>query len=516
MTGLTVLLAAAALAYGINRLLRISSIPLMVLAGVGAAYTGVVSERLVEDLVVLGVTFLVFLAGTELNPYRIGDQRGPALRIGLTQFMLLAGTGFAASAFLGFNLLEAFYLGPALAASSTLVVVRMLQRSERLFDPFGRLLLGVLLVQDVIVMGLIPLYTLLPAGGTPLAIGFGGLLLMAVGARPLQRRLVPYLLMKVARDQEQQLLIVLAVLALFLSTAGALGLPLVAGAFLAGVALSSFPVSGLVRGQLATFSDFFLAILFTGFGALVRFPSLLEFVQGMAFVLLLILITIPTVTWLMERAGHPARAGLEGGLLLAQGSEFSLVVGLHGFVLGALGEGAFTVITLFTVFSMMLTPLLAGPALVRRLLRVHPRRYRAEEDPLPEGHIVLLGCGETGMALLETLIGMGQQVVVVDDDPTVIERLREAEIPCYRGDAGDRGALRRAGIQQAKAAIALLRHPGGIMEVLEAAGDVPVLVSTFDEEATRLVTIRGDVPVDIARLATDDFLNWFDTQVSLR
>src|SRR5680860_59475 len=108
-----------------------------------------------------------------------------------------------------------------------------------------------------------------------------------------------------------------------------LELPLVVGALLAGVALSGFPVDALVRPQLASIGDFFSAIFFTALGALIGVPSGLELFQALVLAVLLIVVTPPLVTVVAEWTGLSARPAIEAGLLLAQASELSLVVGLY-------------------------------------------------------------------------------------------------------------------------------------------------------------------------------------------
>jgi Kef-type K+ transport system membrane component KefB len=513
MTLIAVLLAAAAVAHALSRWLGIPSIPLLIMAGAAVARLVPLPATLLEDALVLGLTFLLFVTGLELNPARVAAQRRAALRVGGAQFVVLAAAGFTTALALGFDAHSASYLALALTASSTLVVVRLLQRRQQMYEPFGRLVLGVLLLQDLLVIVLIPPIVYLPLGVAAAARAALGVLALLALAWAALRWASPWLL-RLAREEETLLLAVLGILFVFLVTARALGLPLVVGAFLAGVALSPFPVHGIVRGQLESIGDFFSAIFFTALGAFLVVPTLLQLLQAALFGLIVVVITPLLVTAVAERAGFSARPGIGAGLLLSQTSELSLVVGLQGLVFGQIETGVFTVIVLVTVATMALTPFITGERVVWALLRLHPMRGRRRRFQAPRGHILLLGTGETGMPLLETIVASGYEVLVVDDDPAMIWRLREAEVPCLRGDASDTEVLLRAGADHAAVVVSTIRRPEDNRTLLEVAAGRPVLVRVFEPAAAAAIEELGGRPVLYSEAAAREFLRWFDRNMA--
>src|SRR5690606_38701435 len=224
-------------------------VPFLLLAGfvlsLGSGFEG----EFLQDALVLGITFLVFVAGIELNPRRVRRQKWAAVAAGLVQFFVLGGIGFLAATRLGLGTQSAMYVALALTASSTLVVVRVLQQRRQLHESFGRLVIGVLLFQDLVVILLIPVLMHLPDGAEAVARGVGATVLLVMLAYALLRWILPWLLSRLSLDEEMLLLGVLALLFAFLFFANTLRVPLISGAFLAGVSLSSFPVNGLVRGQ---------------------------------------------------------------------------------------------------------------------------------------------------------------------------------------------------------------------------------------------------------------------------
>jgi Kef-type K+ transport system membrane component KefB len=513
MSGLAILLVGGALGLGVAKWLSLPSIPLLLVTGVVLSAAGLLpATDLLADMLILGLTVLVFVAGVELNPRRVGRQRDVALRVGVAQFTVLATLGIVASLALGFTLSESMYLALALTASSTLVVVRILRQRKQLFEPFGRLVIGVLLLQDLFVILLIPVVMELPNGAMAAVTGFLGALALTGLALVSLRWVTPFLLTRLELDDEGILLTTLAFLFIYIGLAELLGLPLVAGAFLAGVSLSSFPVSGVVRGQLNSLSDFFLAIFFTALGGILVIPSMVGLFQTAVLILLVLLATPPLVTFVAERAGLSARPSIESGLLLAQTSEFSLVVGLQALAMGHIDQEIFSIIALITVTTMILTPFIATDAMTWRLMSFHPMRRLKAADVGTEGHILLLGCGDSGMPLLETLLSSGHDVLVIDDDPAVIERLREGDVASIRGDGADIALLRRAGADRARIITSTLRRPQDNRRLLEFARGVPILIRVFDEADAEWIRELGGTPVLASHVAADSLLRWFDRE----
>jgi len=511
LIAIAILLAGAAAGHGVARWLRLPVVPFLLAAGLILNFTGLLPSRaLLEDSLQLGLTFLVFAAGVELNPRRVGAQRKAALLIGLAQFAVLGLATFGIVTLMGFGAREGVYLALAIAASSTLLVVRLLQNRKQMFEPFGRLVLGVLLLQDLLVILLLPILVGLPEGLEAAARGLASSVVLVGLAVVAIRWVTPLLVLKLNLDEESLLLVTLALLFVFIGLAVWLGLPMVAGAFLAGVSLSTFPINGIIRGQLASISDFFLAIFLTALGGMIGIPLPGDLLVALVLVLVVILLTPLLVTFLAERAGLSARPAIEAGLLLAQTSEFSLIVVLQGWSAGHLSESILTITILVTIITMFLTPFLATNRVTWRLMEYHPLRIRAVPLEPPRGHVLLIGCGDNGMPLLETLLASGREVVVIDDDPVVVEALRAGDVTCLRGDGSDFRVLENAGVSQAAVIISTMRRPRDSLHLLRRARGVPVLVRVFENEDAERIRRHGGIPISYARAASDDFLAWFE------
>ena len=518
MMGLTTLLLAAAIAFGLSKALRLPVIPLLMLSG--AALHGLaemrafaVPEDLLAEMIQVGLAVLVFTAGAELSPRRMrGRARGITL-VAVAQFFILGAAGALTAWVLGYAATTAVYLGCALSASSTLVVVRHLQERRQMFEPFGRLVLGVLLLQDVFIILILVALTALGDGAAGAALA----VLRAVGlgavAVAAHRWFVPWITARFRLDDEGLMLGPLALLFGFAGVAHLLGLPFLVGAFFAGFALSAFPMNGLVRSVLRSLSAFFLALFFIGAGASLTLPTPEILLHSLIFILVLIAVTVPLVTLVAERAGYSTRAAIEAAVLLSQTSEFSLLLALIGLAAGHIAPDTFTMVALVTATTMTLTPLISRESFAWALMKLHPR-YRRGESACGNlaDHAVLLGYGRAGPRYLRLFNEHGLNTAVVDDDAAVIRRLIADGVPCVQGDGSDERTLERVHARDARVVVCSMRRMRDVEIALDylVNSRAKVFVRTFEPEEAEMVRRRGGIPVDSAHASAKAFLEWMD------
>ncbi len=512
MSTVTILLLAAAAGYGIAKYLRLPGVPLLVLAGVALTVFGAIpDEELHYQVLLLGLAFLVFVVGTELNPRRVGRHGKVVLLVGLAQFFTLGAVGLAIALWLGFELVVSLYLALAVTASSTLVVVTLLRQRQQFFEPFGRVTLGVLLLQDVLVIFFISSLSRAGEGLGASMMALGGTVLLFGLAVVFLRWVTPWLLLHLKLDEETVLLTVLSILFIFVGLAYLMGLPPVTGAFLAGFSLSAFPVQGIIRGQLTSLADFFLAVFFVALGAALTIPTARELLLVGLLAMVVLTLTPPLVAWVAQQVGLNTRASIESGLLLAQCSEFSIVVALIGVAQGHIDEGKMAVIVLMTVVTMILTPFVATDRNTWRLMRLVPSsRMEPESSRLHQGHVILIGFGTNARKMAERLQKENQTVVVVDDDPGIVARAREMGLEAVRGDGASGEVLARAGASRARLVISTMRRVADNETLLRRLGGVPVYTLIFDPGDARRLRTLGAVPVLYSEAAAEDFRQWYE------
>lgn len=520
MTGFAILLLAAAIAFGAAKLFRLPAIPLLMLSGIGLRFLAnqfnvEVPEDLLRQIIELGLAVLVFTAGVDLSPRRMrGGVRGIAI-VAALQFLVLGGSGILTAKWLGYDWTTSLYLGCALSASSTLVVVRHLQQRRQMFEPFGRLVIGVLLLQDVFI--LLVLVTLLNAPSGLLASINGLANAVALGALALaaHKWFIPWITKQVKLDDEELMLGALGLLFAFSGLAYLLNLPFLVGGFLAGFALSAFPMNGLVRGMLGSISGFFLALFFISIGAVMTLPSAEMLGHSLVFILVLIIVTVVLVSVVAEAVGYSTRAAIETSLLLSQTSEFSLLLALIGVLSGQIAPELFSMIVLITVSTMTLTPFISQNKVAWRLMYLHPR-YRSGENECAvlEDHAVLIGYGRGGARTLTVLKEQGISAIVIDDDAAVIRHLIDKKIPCIQGDGSTIRILDRANCRKARVVLCSMRSTRDAEVVLDymRKESAKVLVRAFEPEETERIKAHGGIPVESALASAQIFMDWLAAQ----
>ncbi len=510
MTDLALILGVAAAGYGLALLLRIPVLPLLILFGFGLSLSPLSPQQIpARALVEFGLAFLVFGAGIELTPRRFAHQTSAVLWVALVQFVVVGVIGIGAALLLGHGELAAVYIGFAISASSTLVVIRHLRAQQQMFTPFGRLVTGVLLVQDIALIALLTVLAAPPGGWIEAAQSLGGLLVLGAAAVCAHVWVLPALTKTLQGDEETLLLVALATLFLFVAGAYLLALPFIAGAFLAGFALASFPGNALLRGLVGSVLDFFQAVFFTALGALLTISSPEVVVHALVLAAMVFLVTPPVVALMAEWRGLNARSGVESGLLLAQTSELSIIFALVGVSLGHIDQNVFTTLALVAAITMTLTPFLATDTVTWKLLHLHPARHRKPPPVQLDGHVVVLGFGSAGMWLVKPLLDAGYRVVVVDDAPAVIDELARRDVITFRGDGSDKRTLEAVRAADAKMVIASLPRVGDLLKVIAYLPGVEVVARVFEESEARAGERAGGTAILNSEAARDEFLKWF-------
>lgn len=516
MSLLALIFIIAALAHGVARWRGWPLIPLLLTGGFISAI--VVPHEAFEardEVMELALTFLMFTVGLELNPQRMRIAGKSVLWVAFAQFSALGLLGGGMALALGFNGLESCYVGLAISISSTLVVIRHLSDAQQLFEPVGRLVTGVLLIQDAIMIACFAVLANSSHGPLEAALGLGKAVIMASVAVGAQKWICPRLSDAMRNDPELLLLATLALLSTFLLLAQWWGLPPLVGAFFAGFALAKFPINGIAQSLLRSFSTFFGAIFFILLGSTLSIPTPHALGQAIALSALVIVVTPPIVSIVAERCGYSARAALESGLYLAQISEFALILGFMGLQLGHISSDVYHGVATAMVITMTLTPVIARASLTDRIL--HMRSSRApRSDSARKDHVIMLGFGAGGAWIYKPLKQAGHDILVIDDDIQVIHQLKAIGVDCLRGDAANRHTLAAINADKAKLIIANLRRPLAAIPALKFAKGVPALVRVSEDWESEKIQSYGGIPVSSSDAALELFESWFETFESSR
>lgn len=439
-------------------LLRQPLVVAFLVAGIvgGPAVLGLVEHTEELDLLAeLGIAILLFLVGLKLD---LGIVRalGPvALLAGVVQVLFTAGVGVVLARLLGWPWAASGYIALALSFSSTIIIVKLLSDRREIDALHGRLAVGILILQDVVVILALILLPSLDAGG-----GGASRVLSQVGVMALwallaggllaavARWAIPPIAHHLARSTELLLLAAIAWAVGLAAAADALGFSKEVGAFVAGVSLASSPFHNAIGTRLVPLRDFLLVFFFISLGAtleLDRLPGVL--VPAMAFSLFVLVGKPLVIMAILGVLGYRKRTGFYAGFTLGQISEFSLILGAMGVALGHIDPEALALLTLVALVTIALSTYTIANLgwLYERLAprleafeRPNPTREDERQDAWPVApDVVLIGVGRYGGRIGRRLTERGLRVFAVDFDPQALRAwTSEGRVGQY-GDATD-------------------------------------------------------------------------------
>jgi CPA2 family monovalent cation:H+ antiporter-2 len=427
-------------------------------------YTGgptVVEIHDIELLAEIGVALLLFALGLEFNLKKLARVKWVAF-VGTPIQLLLAGVlGWGLGRLLGWPSYSALWLGALVSLSSTMVILKTLMAQGTLGTLASRVMIGMLIVQDLAV---VPMMIVLPElgdlrAGLPqlgLAVLRAGLFLATMVL--IGTRVIPFLLKRIAGWNSRELFLI-AIMAIGLGVGYATylaGLSFAFGAFVAGMVLSESDYSHQALSDIVPLRDIFGMLFFVSVGMLLD-PRFLLMNLG-PILLLVAAISLGKAlifTGVARAFGYRGEVPIAVGLGLFQIGEFAFVLARVGLDAGALSGDQYGLVLASALITMVLTPLasrLSGPAY--RLLR----RWRAQ-PPVPtpllteqelQEHIIIAGYGRVGRYTADLLGRLNLPYVILERDQSRMDELKSAGVPVIFGDAASSVVLEAAGIHEAR------------------------------------------------------------------
>ena len=489
------LLLLAAVAAGVIAIgLRQPLIIAFIIVGVIAGPVGLNVIKSTEDLRVLaemGLTLLLFVVGLKLDPQLIRNMGGVSMAVGLGQIIVTGLLGFAVSTALGMPWLTAMYISAALVFSSTILVVKLLSDKRDTDSLYGRLALGRLIVEDIVVV--LMMIALSPfTGKSTLSPGLlaslivlkgGGLLL---GVVLLGRFVFPRFLRLVSRSTELMVLFGITWALALAAVSELLGFNKEVGAFIAGMSLASTIYRDLLTTKLASLRDFLLLFFFLELGSHLNLEAIGAQITAAALLSLLVLIGKPLVVMLiLGRMGYRKRTAFMGGLTVAQISEFSLILVALGVAAGHITDETLGLVTLVLVVTMGIDAhlILHAQGLYERFgkrLRFPDRIKPFREDEslaspsdVQDSNVILIGLGRYGSKIFSQLSAAGRAPLGVDFDPVAVRAWRAEGADVVLADAEDQDFAHSLPLSKARWVISSIRDNhlnNGIMAVLRHEG----------------------------------------------
>ena len=413
------------------------------------------SDEQINLLAELGIAVLLFLVGLKLDVKLVRTLGPVALTTGLGQVAFTSVIGFGLGLALGLNVVTSLYVAVALTFSSTIIIVKLLSDKREIDSLHGRVALGFLIVQDLVVVLAMLIMSAIGAGGQSesaildiaLVFAYGALMLVAVGL--FIRYVAEHLVERLARAPELLVCFAIGWAALLAAAGDYLGFSKELGGLLAGVSLASTRFRETLAARLAPLRDFLLLFFFIALGAGLDLSLLDEQIPMAVVFSLFVLIGNPLIVLaIMGAMGYRKRTGFLAGLTVAQISEFSLIFAAVGLSLGHIGAETMGLVTLVGLITISLSTYMITYshhlyAWLEPLLGIFERRDTAREEVAHLDHartrydVVLFGLGRYGSAIARRLTQQGTVVLGVDFNPAAVRQLREEGLDIAYGDASD-------------------------------------------------------------------------------
>jgi CPA2 family monovalent cation:H+ antiporter-2 len=449
---------------------------------IGPSGFGFIPEKEVAGLAEMGLVLLLFTIGLELSPkplLRMGKSLlfAAGLQIGATTVLAAGVVGIATT----HGLTTSLIIGIVVALSSTAIVLKQLSDRGETGTVSGMITTGILLLQDVIVIGImlfLPLLALTDEASWqgPAMRGGMGLIGLALAA-VFGRRVLSVFVTKIVRVGGRESVALFAVL---MACGGAwlaalAGWSPALGACVAGLLLAELDVRHQLVADIMPFRDVFNALFFVSLGMKVNFEMPATHLAWIAVAIVVTLLGKTIVTSAAVKiAGWPIRPALHAGIGLCTVSEFGYVLGIEAEKLGILPVELLNGIIVYAVGSMMIGAMLvpmAGP-LSNQIVKWLRSKDDIREPVSGEAgshHVIIIGYGINGQNLARVLRSTHIHHTIIEMNPSLVEAARETGAEVVVGDAERRFILEHAGISHAHALVVAINDAQSTQRVVSVA-----------------------------------------------
>lgn len=459
---------------------KISPIAGYLIAGVivGPFTPGFVADsRLATELAEIGVMLLMFGVGLHFSLKDLLSVQKIALPGAIVQISVATTMGAGLGLALGWTLLASVIFGLALSVASTVVLLRALQARDLVQTERGRIAVGWLVVEDIVmILALVLLPAIIASGASGADAGMAGILkalalvIVKVGAffalmLLVGRKVIPWLLHWTAHTGSRELFR-LAVLAIALGVAfgstQVFGVSLALGAFFAGMILGETQLSKRAAEEILPLRDAFAVLFFVSVGMLFDPEVLIEQpLPVLATVAIIMLGKSLAAYWIVRAFGYPAQSALTISASLAQIGEFSFILVGLGVRLGALPPEGRDLVLAGAIISILLNPIIFSLLIKKGRASEAKAALAVPEPEAPKpSHTVLVGYGRVGSSIARRLTARSEAFTVIEDQSDMAEAAKQAGLPVFVANATGPGVLEEAGI--AAASTLLIAVPEGI------------------------------------------------------
>ncbi|MCC9137355.1 cation:proton antiporter [Pontibacter silvestris] len=441
----------------------------------------------IEILAEIGVILLLFIIGMEFSLRQLAMIKRTVLLGGTAQVFLTIGLVALVMVILGFEIGEAVFMGFLISLSSTAIVLKLLQDRSEINSPHGKIILGILIFQDIIVVPMMLFTPLMAAGGTENLV-MSLLLMAAKGILVIvfvlisARYLVPKLLYLVAQTRSRELFILCVVVICFAVAwfTSSLGLSLALGAFMAGLIISESEYSHQATSNILPFREIFTSFFFVSIGMLLDFNFMLQhFLVILFFTTITILLKGLVATIAGRILQYPLRVSVLVGLSIFQVGEFAFILSTTGINNGLLTDATYQYFLSVSLLTMGITPFIIKSYhnIASRITssisngETHfaiadiPNEAEDELHKLDD-HIVIIGYGINGRNVAKAAKHAHIPYIIIELNAVTVRQERQLGEPILYGDAVHGTILSHVNIQKARVVVIAISDPQATKRIL--------------------------------------------------
>lgn len=454
-TELTIIVSVAAILAILFRILRQPPILAYITAGIllGALnFFHVANTEILKTLGEFGITFLLFMLGLELKISELKSVGKVAAIAGLGQIIFTSIIGFGITKILGFSVVESLYISIAMTFSSTVIIVKLLSDKKDQNSLYGKISVGILLVQDFTAILILILLSSLGQSSEFSPISFLLVLVKAIALFTVtilaSKYILPRIIAFIAASHEALFIFTIA-FALFVSafvSSPLIGFSIEIGGLLAGLALANSSENYHIFARIRPLRDFFITLFFVFLGAQMDLSNIGSiWIQAMILSLFVLIGNPLIVIIVLGIMGFHKKIGFLVGTAVAQISEFSLILVFLGNKLTHIENEVISLMALIGIitFSSSTYMIMNANKLYKKLgprITLFDKRSAhslPSEKKNLEHHIVLIGAHRGGEVIIEKLQELDRDFLVVDFDPDVVKKMEQNGINVLFGDISD-------------------------------------------------------------------------------
>ena len=434
-------------------------------------YTGgfaLTSVHEIELLAEIGVALLLFALGLEFSLKDLKPVKKIALIGTPIQIILTIGMGYGIGQLMGWDAKSSLWLGALVSLSSTMVLLKTLMNQGWLGTLSSKVMVGMLIVQDLAV---VPLIVLLPMLNDP-SLGWISLelailktVVFLAGMILFGTRLLPLIMRYIAHLGSRELFL-LAITAIGLGVGYLtylVGLSFAFGAFVAGMVLSESDYGHQALSDIIPVRDLFGLLFFASVGMLLNPGFLLDHWKQVLMLVLIVSLGKGIIFALLARIFKYGNVvPLAVGLGLFQVGEFSFVLAQVGVSTNSISHEVYSLVLTTAIITMFLTPIISGQtahlyALSKRWFQHEPLDTINYPKSGLRNHVIIVGGGRVGFRIAQVLKRLSVPMLIIELDQLRVERAKHADIPVVFGDAGHEVVLEAA--EAASARLLIITTP---------------------------------------------------------